>query len=57
MSITDVEPAIFRHLLYYVYGGSVSNGEMKTHAKDIINAADKYSINPYATVKTVSTEG
>ncbi len=44
VSITDVEPAIFCHLLYYVYGGSVSDGEMKTHAKDIINSADKYSI-------------
>ena len=42
--ITDVKPAIFRHMLHYVYGGSVSDGEMKTYSKDIINAADKYSI-------------
>jgi len=43
-SITDVKPAIFRHLLHYVYGGSVAEGELNTNAKDIINAADKYSI-------------
>ncbi|KAK1739348.1 BTB/POZ and MATH domain-containing protein [Skeletonema marinoi] len=44
VSITDVKPAIFRHLLHYVYGGSVPGKEMNAHAKDIINAADKYSI-------------
>ncbi|KAL7493724.1 hypothetical protein ACHAWT_006202, partial [Skeletonema menzelii] len=44
VSITDINPTIFHHLLYYVYGGSVPDGEMKIHAKDIINAADKYSI-------------
>eukprot|EP00985_Skeletonema_marinoi_P021388 scaffold13100_cov108-Skeletonema_marinoi.AAC.9 len=43
-TIADVKPAIFRHLLHYVYGGSVEEGELNTHAKDIINAADKYSI-------------
>eukprot|EP00984_Skeletonema_dohrnii_P024529 scaffold13669_cov78-Skeletonema_dohrnii-CCMP3373.AAC.1 len=43
-SINDVKPAIFHHMLHYVYGGSVEEGELNTHAKDIINAADKYSI-------------
>eukprot|EP00985_Skeletonema_marinoi_P021381 scaffold13100_cov108-Skeletonema_marinoi.AAC.2 len=44
-SINDVKPAIFRHMLHYVYGGSVEEGELNNHAKkDIINAADKYSI-------------
>eukprot|EP00984_Skeletonema_dohrnii_P004972 scaffold1761_cov78-Skeletonema_dohrnii-CCMP3373.AAC.5 len=43
-AITDVKPAIFRHLLHYVYGGSVAEGELNTNAKDFINAADKYSI-------------
>eukprot|EP00984_Skeletonema_dohrnii_P004968 scaffold1761_cov78-Skeletonema_dohrnii-CCMP3373.AAC.1 len=43
-SINDIKPAIFRHMLQYVYGGSVAEGELNTHAKDIINAADKYSI-------------
>ncbi len=43
-TIKDVEPHIFRHLLCYVYGGSVSEDDLKSHAKDIIDAADKYSI-------------
>jgi speckle-type POZ protein len=44
IEVTDVEPHIFRHLLRYVYGGSVPEEELKTHAKDIIEAADKYAI-------------
>ncbi len=43
-TINDIKPDIFRHMLSYVYGGSVPDGELETHAKDIINAADKYSI-------------
>ncbi len=40
-SLVSSEPAIFRHMLHYVYGCSASDGEMKTHAKDnIINAAE-----------------
>ena len=42
--ISDVKPDIFRHLLAYVYGVSVPKEELKAHAKDFINAADKYSI-------------
>ena len=44
VTITDVKPDIFRHILYYVYGGSVPEEELKVHAKAIIDAADKYSI-------------
>ncbi len=43
-SIDDVKPEIFHHLLSYVYGGNVPEKELKTNAKDIIDAADKYSI-------------
>jgi hypothetical protein len=43
-SIANVKPEIFRHLLWYVYGGRVSQEDLETHAKDIIDAADKYSI-------------
>jgi speckle-type POZ protein len=43
-SITDVKPEIFRHLLYYLYGGTVPAKSMKAHAKEIIDAADKYDI-------------
>ncbi len=44
VTITDVNPDIFRHMLYYVYGGSLPEEYLKTHAKDVIDAADKYSI-------------
>ena len=43
-TITDIKTDIFRHLLFYVYGGSVPEDELKANAKDIIDAADKYSI-------------
>ena len=43
-SITDIKPEVFRHLLWYVYGGRVPQGDLKTHAIDIIEAADKYSV-------------
>jgi hypothetical protein len=43
-SVNDIKPDIFLHLLSYVYGGSVPEEELKTHAKDIIDAANKYSI-------------
>eukprot|EP00986_Skeletonema_menzelii_P015449 scaffold11756_cov151-Skeletonema_menzelii.AAC.14 len=43
-SVNDVKPDIFHHLLFYVYGGSIPEEELKTHAKGIIDAADKYSI-------------
>jgi hypothetical protein len=34
IEITDVSPEVFRHLLYYIYGGKISDDEMKTHTKD-----------------------
>ena len=43
-TVEDVKPEIFCHLLHYVYGGEVSGEELKKHAKEIINAADKYAI-------------
>ena len=43
-SVNDVKPHIFQHLLFYVYGGSIPEEELKKHAKDIIDAADKYSV-------------
>jgi hypothetical protein len=44
IQINDVTPDIFRHLLSYIYGGKVSDDEMKSHAKGIIDAADKYGV-------------
>jgi hypothetical protein len=43
-SITDMKPDTFHHLLFYVYGGKIPAEDLMTHAKDIIDAADKYSI-------------
>jgi len=42
--ITDIKPDVFRILLLYVYDGDVPDEQLKTHAKDIIDAADKYEI-------------
>ena len=42
--IEDVKPDIFRHLLYYLYGGKVSDEDLKANAKDVIDAADKYGV-------------
>ena len=44
VSITDIKPDIFKHILYYTYGGKISDEDMKENAKDIIDAADKYGI-------------
>ena len=44
IQINDVKPDIFRHLLSYIYGGKLSDDDMKSHAKEIIEAADKYGV-------------
>jgi len=44
ISITDVKPRIFKHMLSYVYGGKLSVQVLKTNAKDIIDACDKYGV-------------
>lgn len=44
VAVHDVKPKVFRLLLWYVYGGTVSNEALKADAKDIVDAADKYSI-------------
>ena len=40
----DVKPDIFKHMIYYTYGGKLSEDELKNNAKDIINACDKYGV-------------
>ena len=42
--ITDVKPKVFRHLLYYVYGGDISYEDCSGLEKELINAADKYGV-------------
>jgi hypothetical protein len=44
IQIIDVKPNIFRLLLSYIYGGKVSEDDMVLHARDIIDAADKYGV-------------
>ena len=44
VQITDVKPDIFRHMLFYVYGGKLSDDDLKANAKDLIDAADKYGV-------------
>ena len=43
-TVNDIKPEIFEHLLSYVYGKTIPENELKAHAKEIIDAADKYSI-------------
>ena len=42
--VNDVEPEVFRHLLYYVYGGEITEDDFVGHERDLINAADKYGV-------------
>ena len=42
--ISDVKPEVFRHLLYYVYGGEITEEEYVDNERDLINAADKYGV-------------
>lgn len=42
--VTDVKPEVFRHFLYYLYGGQISEDEFVEHSKDLINIADKYGV-------------
>ena len=42
--ITDIEPGVFKHILYYMYGGKISDKDLEADAKDMIDAADKYGL-------------
>ena len=42
--LTDVEPEIFCHILYYIYGGKASDEDLNANAKKLIDATDKYGI-------------
>jgi hypothetical protein len=44
IQINDVTPDVFRLLLCHTYGGKVSDDDMKSHAREIIDAADKYGV-------------
>lgn len=42
--VITVEPDIFRHALYYAYGGKLSDEDMQANAKEIIDAADRFGM-------------
>jgi hypothetical protein len=44
IQIDNVSPEIFRLLLNYIYGGSVSDNDMRERAKEIIDAADTFQV-------------
>ncbi|EJK48271.1 hypothetical protein THAOC_32950 [Thalassiosira oceanica] len=42
--INGVEPEVFKMLLYFCYGGKVSEDELAANAKAVIEAADRFGI-------------
>jgi len=44
ITLVHVEPRVFRHMLYYVYGGKLAEEDLDANAKQLIDAADKYGI-------------
>jgi hypothetical protein len=44
IQIDNISPETFPLLLNFIYGGSVSDNDMREHAKEIIDAADTFQI-------------
>jgi hypothetical protein len=44
IEITDVSLEVFPHLLYSAYGVTISDEDMKTQTKEIIDAANRYGV-------------
>jgi len=44
IQIDNVSPDIFRLLLSYIYGMTISNDNMMLHTKEIIDAADRFGV-------------
>ena len=43
-AISNVHPEIFKHLLYYCYGGKIDKEHVQSNARDIIDAADRFGV-------------
>ncbi|KAL7552734.1 hypothetical protein ACHAWF_015972 [Thalassiosira exigua] len=44
ITINDVQPKVFRLMLHYVYGRKLTDDDLKSSSKDIIDAADKFGV-------------
>lgn len=44
VNINNMEPEIFRHLLYYIYGGTIKETDLRGKEKDVVDAADRYGV-------------
>lgn len=42
--ISGIAPELFHIVLYYVYGGKPTEADFKSHAKEIVDAADRFGI-------------
>ena len=42
--IGNVSPEIFEHLLYYCYGGKISDEDLEESAREIIDASDRFGV-------------
>ncbi|EJK50264.1 hypothetical protein THAOC_30789 [Thalassiosira oceanica] len=42
--IGNVSPETFKHLLYYCYGGKISDEDLQENAREIIDAADRFGV-------------
>jgi hypothetical protein len=45
VQITNISPTIFRYLLTYMYGLDVTDNEMTSYAKEIIDMADRFDVS------------
>lgn len=39
-----VSPDVFRLLLRYIYGQKISDDDIKSHSKELLNAADRFGV-------------
>jgi len=43
-AINNIQPATFKDMLYYCYGGKISEENLRQNAKEIIEAADRFGV-------------